>query len=65
MKCNGKVVLTTRPVITDSIIHKAVSEESQAITLLKCEQYLNNEVATKMFQKFGVMLRVHLVGKEE
>ena len=59
MKIEGKV-----------IIRQGSQEESdetatltQAQTILEIEQYLNNEIASKIYKKFRMGFRIHLQGE--
>jgi len=55
-KKNGRILLTMK----DPGKCEVVDEQALAETLLKVEIYLNDKVALQVFQKFGVLLRVHL-----
>jgi hypothetical protein len=53
----GTVHLTTYPE------YKPSTEEEFVKQTLEIEQYLNNDVAQRLFQKYRVAFRVHLKGE--
>lgn len=61
-KIKGEILLMTAkpaPVKGQSISEWAMGESQK---LLDTEQYLNNEVATEVYKRFGVAIRIHLFG---
>jgi len=53
MRREGKIISVTNSLET-------ANEEANAKALLETELYLNDEVATEIFKKFGVFLRFHI-----
>jgi hypothetical protein len=56
MRVLGKIMIDTA---SDATIDEVAGK------MLEVEMYLNNEIAVKVFRKFGVLLRVHLKGEEK
>lgn len=59
MKATGKIQVVTQDSAEDTRVEHQIREEMNAAKLFKVEQYLNGKVAVEIFQKFGVLIRVH------
>lgn len=62
MKASGKIIIVTNEVNEDKRVEPQILEQLRMEKILRMEQYLNDKVAVEIFQKFDVLIRVHITG---
>jgi len=58
MKRTGKIIMQYNG--PSVVLDMADEEELFTRAILKVEQYINDEIASKVYDKFGVLIRVHI-----